>query len=201
MITALSTPALNTHQRGAATTGFLFVIHHRTQKSGQNIPNTATNVTAATKTNSHNLVRSGSRKRICRSASRPKTKRRLSGWLSKTRMCRIFLLPTVDGRRFTCVMTKIFLAWTADCPLAESDLLSRKAVRGIARFPRNHCFSLVKRVMNCNEKLPSDRRFSRPKPWLVCQFRPPWSLGYLTPNNGVVPEFVIGRAQHRRQSG
>jgi hypothetical protein len=92
----------------------------RLQNRGQNVPINAPIIRIETRISSHEITRSGAERWICGFARRPKTRRRLSGWLSKIRMRRI-LLPAafVWGRGISCLITKIFFARMPGCPLAE----------------------------------------------------------------------------------
>jgi hypothetical protein len=70
--------------------------------------------------NFHDFGRGDSCKSIAEDALDPKTKRRLSGWLSKNRMFCIFRPPeVVAGNRLTALMIKIFLVWLGRRPFAE----------------------------------------------------------------------------------
>jgi len=69
---------------------------------------------------SQELTRWGAGTSTCGSGRRAKTKRRVSGWLSKIKMRRIFLsAPLVDRSRLVFLMTKIFLARLPRCPGRE----------------------------------------------------------------------------------
>ena len=69
---------------------------------------------------SQELTRCGTGTSRCESGRRAKTKRRVSGWLSKIKMRRIFLsAPLVDRSRLVLLITKIFLACPRRCPGRE----------------------------------------------------------------------------------
>jgi hypothetical protein len=94
----------------------------RLQKSGQNIPINAAIVRIDARISSQGLTRGGRERSKCGLACRPKTRRRLSGWSSKIRMRRIWILSSaafVWGRWISCLMTKIFFARTPGSLLAE----------------------------------------------------------------------------------
>jgi hypothetical protein len=90
------------------------------QKSGQNIATKAPIVSIETRMSSHELACGGAERWTCGFTRRPKTRRKLSGWSSKTRMCRIFLRAAFGAARgcperksngrLDSLMTKIFFA-------------------------------------------------------------------------------------------
>src|ERR1700681_2568614 len=90
------------------------------QKSGQNIATKAPTVSIETRMSSHELARGGAERWTCGFTRRPKTRRKLSGWSSKIRICCILLRAAfVAGRggperepngRLDSLMTKIFFA-------------------------------------------------------------------------------------------
>ena len=97
------------------------------QKSGQNIATMAPTVSIETRMSSHELTGGGAERWARGFTRRPKTRRRLSGWSSKIRICCIFLraafvagrgcLERESNRRFDCLMTKIFFARMPGCRL------------------------------------------------------------------------------------
>jgi hypothetical protein len=90
------------------------------QRSGQNIPTRPAIATVKTMTNSHELTRCEPERSTYGFGRRPKTKRRLSGWLSKIRMCRIFFPAAfVNDSRLVFLRKKIFLAGPRCRPATE----------------------------------------------------------------------------------
>jgi hypothetical protein len=97
------------------------------QKSGQNIATKAPIVSIETRMSSHELAGGGAERWTCGFTRRPKTRRRLSGWSSKIRICCILLRAAFvagrgcpkreSNRRLDCLMTKIFFARMPGCRL------------------------------------------------------------------------------------
>src|ERR1700726_4924922 len=99
------------------------------QRSGQKIATKAPIVSIETRMSSHELAGGGAERWICGFTRRPKTRRRLSGWSSKIRICCILLRAAfVAGRarperesngRLDSLMPKILVARMPGCPLTD----------------------------------------------------------------------------------